>query len=211
MALDDTKKALEFKVIGTRPDRPDGIDKVTGRARFGADIVAPGMLTGRILRSPHPHARIKRIDASKAEALPGVKAVVTRADFGDVPEDVADILDNCMAGDKALYDGHAVAAVAASSAAVARKALKLIDVDYELLPHVTDVDAAMKPDAPVLHEGRQQETVPEGMSQNVIARSEFGHGDIEAGLARPTAWSSAPIAPRPPIRAISSRMPASPR
>ncbi|MEQ8903257.1 MAG: xanthine dehydrogenase family protein molybdopterin-binding subunit [Roseovarius sp.] len=182
MALDDTKKTREFKVVGTRPDRPDGIDKVTGRARFGADMVAPGMLTGRILRSPHAHARIVKIDASKAEALSGVKAVVTRADFGEVPEDVADVLDNCMAGDKALYDGHAVAAVAASSPAVARKALKLIEVEYEVLPHVTDVDATIKPDAPVLHEGRQQETVPEGMSQNVIARSEFGHGDIEAGL-----------------------------
>ncbi|WP_297768523.1 xanthine dehydrogenase family protein molybdopterin-binding subunit [uncultured Roseovarius sp.] len=182
MALDDTKKTRDFKVVGTRPDRPDGIDKVTGRARFGADMVAPGMLTGRILRSPHAHARIVKIDASKAEALSGVKAVVTRADFGEVPEDVADVLDNCMAGDKALYDGHAVAAVAASSPAVARKALKLIEVEYEVLPHVTDVDAAIKPDAPVLHEGRQQETVPEGLSQNVIARSEFGHGDIEAGL-----------------------------
>jgi CO/xanthine dehydrogenase Mo-binding subunit len=182
MALDDTKKIRDFKVVGTRPDRPDGIDKVTGRARFGADMVLPGMLTGRILRSPHAHARIKRIDTSKAEALSGVKAVVTRADFGEVPADVADVMDNCMAGDKALYDGHAVAAVAASSPAVARKALKLIEVEYEVLPHVTDVDEAIKPDAPVLHEGRQQETVPGGMSANVIARSEFGHGDIEAGL-----------------------------
>ncbi|MGR3652208.1 MAG: xanthine dehydrogenase family protein molybdopterin-binding subunit [Roseovarius sp.] len=182
MALDDTKKTRDFKVVGTRPDRPDGIDKVTGRARFGADMVLPGMLTGRILRSPHAHARIKRIDISKAEALSGVKAVVTRADFGEVPADVADVMDNCMAGDKALYDGHAVAAVAASSPAVARKALKLIEVEYEVLPHVTDVDEAIKPDAPVLHEGRQQETVPGGMSANVIARSEFGHGDIDAGL-----------------------------
>ena len=184
MALDDTKKTRIFKVVGTRPDRPDGIDKVTGRARFGADMVAPGMLTGRILRSPHAHARIVKIDTSRAEALPGVKAVVTRADFGDVPDHVADILDNCMAGQKALYDGHAIAAVAAVSPAVARKALKLIEVEYEVLPHVTDVDEAMKPGAPVLHEGRQQETVPPGMSQNVIARSEFGHGDIEAGLSR---------------------------
>ncbi len=184
MALDDTKKTRDFKVIGTRPDRPDGIDKVTGRARFGADMVLPGMLTGRVLRSPHAHARIRSIDTSKAEALSGVKAVVTRADFDAVPDDMADILDNCMAGEKALYDGHAVAAVAATSAAVARRALKLIEVDCEVLPHVTDVDAAMEADAPVLHDGRQQETVPEGMSQNVIARSEFGHGDVEAGLAK---------------------------
>ncbi|MBC7132756.1 MAG: xanthine dehydrogenase family protein molybdopterin-binding subunit [Roseovarius sp.] len=182
MALDDSKKTREFKVVGTRPDRPDGIDKVTGRARFGADMVAPGMLTGRVLRSPHAHARILRIDTSRAEALPGVKAVVTRADFGAVPAHVADIMENCLAGEKALYDGHAIAAVAAVSASVARQALRLIEVDYEVLPHVTDVDEAMKPDAPVLHEGRQQETVPPGMSGNVISRCEFGHGDIEAGL-----------------------------
>lgn len=183
MALDDGRKTRQFRIVGTRPDRPDGIDKVTGRARFGADMVAPGMLTGRILRSPHAHARIRRIDTSKAEALAGVKAVVTRADFGDVPDHVADIMENCLAGEKALYDGHAVAAVAAISPGVARQALRLIEVDYEVLPHVTDVDEAMKPDAPVLHEGRQQETVPAGMSGNVISRVEFGHGDIEAGLA----------------------------
>ena len=86
MALDDRSKTRDgFKVIGTRPVRPDGIDKVTGRAKFGADATAPGMLTGRVLRSPHPHARIRSIDTSKAEALAGFKAVVTRADFGDVP------------------------------------------------------------------------------------------------------------------------------
>ncbi len=184
MALDNSDKSRTFKVVGTRPLRPDGIDKVTGRARFGADIVAPGMLVGRVLRSPHAHARIVKIDTSKARALSGVKAVVTRADFGAAPESVADVIDNCMAGDKALYDGHAVAAVAASSAAVARKALRLIEVDYEVLPHVTDVDAAMIPGAPVLHEGRQDETVPEGFSQNVMSRVEFGHGDTDAGLAQ---------------------------
>ncbi|SHK78615.1 CO or xanthine dehydrogenase, Mo-binding subunit [Roseovarius marisflavi] len=183
MALDSSDKPRTFKVVGTRPLRPDGIDKVTGRARFGADIVAPGMLVGRVLRSPHAHARIVKVDTSKARALSGVKAVVTRADFGAVPDGVADVIDNCMAGDKALYDGHAVAAVAASSAAVARKALRLIEVEYEVLAHVTDVDAAMKPDAPVLHAGRQDETVPEGYSQNVMSRVEFGHGDIDKGLA----------------------------
>lgn len=186
MALDDSKKQAprDFKVVGTRPLRPDGIDKVTGRAQFGADTSAPGMLTGRVLRSPHPHARIRSIDATRAEALAGVKAVVTRADFADPPAAVADILDNCMAGDKALYDGHAVAAVAASSPAAARQALKLIEVEYEPLPHVTDVDAAMQPGAPVLHAGRRDETVPDGLSENVMSRVRFGHGDIEAGLAR---------------------------
>ncbi len=113
MALDENKR--DFKIIGTRPARPDGIDKVTGRAKFGADMTAPGMLIGRVLRSPHAHARIRSINVSAAQALPGVKALVTRADFPDAPEGMGNILDNCMAGEKALYDGHAVAAVSASS------------------------------------------------------------------------------------------------
>ncbi|MCZ0812328.1 xanthine dehydrogenase family protein molybdopterin-binding subunit [Roseovarius sp. EGI FJ00037] len=186
MALDSKTGTAprDFKIIGTRPARPDGIDKVTGRARFGADMSAPGMLVGRVLRSPHAHARIKSIDSSAAEALSGVHAVVTRADFPTPEADVADILDNCMAGEKALYDGHAVAAVAAASAAVARQALKLIKVEYEPLPHVIDVDAAMASGAPALHEGRANETVPKGHSPNVMARHAFGHGDIDAGLAQ---------------------------
>ena len=124
--------------VGTRTIRPDGVDKVTGRARFGADFNLPGQLIGRVLRSPHPHARIVKIDTSKAEALPGVKAVITRDDFADQPSEFIpagemmmnykDVVRNVMAREKALYEGHAVAAVAATSAAIARKALKLIDV-----------------------------------------------------------------------------------
>ena len=182
----DEFQTREFKVVGTRVPRPDGLDKVTGRARYGADMSAPGMLIGLCLRSPHAHARIVSIDTSAAEAMTGVKAVVTRADFTVTPEDqgTRDILDNVMAGEKALYDGHTVAAVAATSRSVALAALKAIKVDYEVLPHVVDVDAAMKPDAPVLHEGRQQESVPAGYSQNVLARSQYGHGDIAAGFAK---------------------------
>ncbi|MHA1567128.1 MAG: xanthine dehydrogenase family protein molybdopterin-binding subunit [Alphaproteobacteria bacterium] len=173
-----------FKVVGTSPLRPDGIDKVTGRARFGADMTAPGMLIGQVLRSPHAHARIRGIDAAKALALPGVKAVVTHKDFSEVRADLDDVLCNVMARDKALYDGHAVAAVAAVSAAVARKALRLIEVDYEILPHVTDVDAAMTADAPVLHADMITEgvdPVPETAS-NVVHRHEFGHGDVASGF-----------------------------
>ena len=181
----DEFQTRSFKVVGTRPPRPDGLDKVTGRARYGADMSAPGMLIGLCLRSPHAHARIVSIDTSAAEAMTGVKAVVTRADFTHTPEDqgTRDVLDNVMAGEKALYDGHTVAAVAATSRSVARAALKAIKVEYDVLPHVVDVDEAMKPDAPVLHEGRQQESVPAGYSQNVLARSQYGHGDIEAGFA----------------------------
>src|SRR5689334_25056699 len=80
-----------LKVVGTRPSRPDGVDKVTGRANFGADMTMPGMLWGKIKRSPHAHARIVSIDVDKALALPGVKAVVTRADFPDVPPEKAHI------------------------------------------------------------------------------------------------------------------------
>ncbi|WP_298675552.1 xanthine dehydrogenase family protein molybdopterin-binding subunit [uncultured Lentibacter sp.] len=182
----DEFQSRQFKVVGTRVPRPDGLDKVTGRARYGADMTAPGMLFGFCLRSPHAHARIRAIDTSAAEAMKGVKAVVTRADFTVTPQDqgTRDILDNVMAGAKALYDGHTVAAVAATSRSVALAALKAIKVDYEVLPHVTDVDEAMKPEAPVLHEGRQQESVPEGYSQNVLARSQYGHGDVEAGFAK---------------------------
>ena len=175
-----------FRLVGTRPLRPDGIDKVTGRARFGADMSMPGMLHGLVLRSPHAHARIRAIDASKALALPGVKAVVTRDDFADADPGLHDICCNVMARDKALYDGHAVAAVAAVSKSVARAALKLIEVDYEVLPHVTDVDAAMRPEAPILHEELRTggvEPAPERAS-NVAQRHEFGHGDVEAGFAK---------------------------
>ncbi len=182
MAFDQNSKR-SFKVVGSRPPRPDGVEKVTGRALYGADMTAPGMLSGAILRSPHPHARIVSIDTSAAEALQGVKAVVTSADFG-VPDDefLRDVQDNCMARGKVLYHGHALAAVAATSAAVAKQALALIVVDYEILPHVTDVDAAMRPDAPVVQEGRSLENVGPGLSANVTSYCEFGHGDLEAGF-----------------------------
>ena len=182
MALDHQAKR-DFKVVGTRVARPDGIDKVTGKAAYGADITAPGMLFGRILRSPHAHARIKSIDVSEAAKAPGVKAVVTSADLAS-PDDeyYADIRDNCLAREKVLYDGHAVAAVAATSKAAAKAAIRLIKVDYEILPHVTDVDEAMKPDAPVVQEGRALENVPAGMSQNVTSHFEFGHGDLDLSL-----------------------------
>ncbi|MEL7468749.1 MAG: xanthine dehydrogenase family protein molybdopterin-binding subunit [Pseudomonadota bacterium] len=182
MALDEfDSESRIFSAVGTRPVRPDGIDKVTGKAMFGADISAPGMLHGAILRSPHAHAVIKSIDTSAAEALSEVKAIVTRADFSDkVSRGNADVLENVMAGAKVLYDGHAVAAVAATSAHAAKKALKLIKVEYDVLPHVTDVDASMQDGAPII---RDDEIKVEGYSANVMSRSEFGHGDLDAGFA----------------------------
>lgn len=188
MALDDKNSVLKF--VGTRPERPDGLDKVTGRARFGADMSAPGMLFGAIVRSSHAHARIVKIDTSKAEAMEEVKAIVTRADFNnDIPfapgldGEMWNVLENVMAGEKALYDGHAIAAVAATSALAARDAVKLIEVEYEILPHVTDVDAAMAEGAPVIREGVADHSVPEGLHPNVSRVHESGHGDVDAGFA----------------------------
>ena len=120
--LDRLSKTSDFKVVGTRPVRPDGVEKVTGKARFGADAVLPGMLTGMVLRSPHPHARILSIDTSRAEALPGVKAVITSADFAEVGGHIKDRLHNVMAHGKALYEGHALAAVAAIDKETAKRA-----------------------------------------------------------------------------------------
>ena len=184
----------DFKVVGTRPLRPDGVDKVTGRARFGADYSLQGQLVGKVLRSPHAHARIKSIDTSKAQALPGVKAIVTRDDFADMPVEYAaagelvinfhDVTRNMMAREKVLYDGHPVAAVAATSEAIAREAIKLIRVEYEVLPHVIDVVEAMRPGAPLLHEEQYTQGVtprPDRPS-NVAKRVEFSLGDVGAGF-----------------------------
>ncbi len=183
-----------FKWVGTRPIRPDGVPKVTGRALYGADLKLPGMLYGKVLRSPHAHARIKSIDTSAAEKLPGVKAVMTAADLPQQkfdyigPERVAQnfwhITRNIMAREKVLYEGHALAAVAATSASIAEEAAALIKVDYEVLPHVIDVDEAMAPDAPLLFE----DMIPRGIeptptkASNISKRLEFAVGDVEAGF-----------------------------
>ncbi|MBA1141131.1 xanthine dehydrogenase family protein molybdopterin-binding subunit [Mesorhizobium neociceri] len=187
MNFDPRFSGRKFSSVGTRPIRPDGVDKVTGRARYGADFNMAGQLVGRVLRSPHAHAKILKIDTSKAEKLAGVKAVITAADLPDLTDGdsaMYDVLDNCMARTKALYDGHAVAAVAAVDARTARQALKLIEVDYELLPHVTDVDEAMKHTAPLINdtlftEGLEEKPVK---PSNVTKRSQFGHGDVHQGF-----------------------------
>jgi CO/xanthine dehydrogenase Mo-binding subunit len=187
MPLDTSLVQKKFKVIGSRVTRPDGMDKVTGRAKYGADAFAPGQLVALVLRSPHAHAIIKKIDISKAEKLAGVKAVITSADLPDNTggdRAMRDILENCMARKKVLYDGHAVAAVAAVDMHTAKAALKLIKVDYQILPHVTEVDDALKPDAPLLHDDIFTEGIEPKPTKpsNYIKRAEYGHGDIEAGL-----------------------------
>lgn len=189
-------KNAEFNQIGTRPVRPDGVDKVTGRALFGADMSMPNMLYGCVLRSPHAHARIKSVDCSAARQMPGVLAVITGADFPEIARgeeaggegggDVKDIAHNVMARDKALYHGHAVAAVAATSTSLAQQACDAIRVDYKELTPVMDIETAMAPDAPLLNENLYTvglEQKPEQAS-NVAMRHEMRRGDLDAGFAQ---------------------------
>ncbi len=184
----------EYKVIGTRPIRHDGVDKVTGRAIYGADFQITGLLHGRVLRSPHAHARIVSIDTSRAEAHPGVKGVVTAQDLPAAEDKMADLgegavnlkylCDNILASDKALYKGHAIAAVAATNPHIAEEACELIDVEYEVLPPVLEVRAAMEPDAPVLHENLRTSSLGEtgDKPSNVASHLQHKKGDIEKGF-----------------------------
>ena len=196
----ETKK---YRVIGTRPVRPDGVDKVTGRAVYGADVQLPRMLHGKVLRSPHAHARIKSIDTRKAAALPGVHAVITGADMpdcaasarlGELGEtNMRHLSNNILAQDKVLYCGHAIAAVAASSPHVSAEAIRLIEVDYELLPPVMDAREAMGPDAPLLHDDIYTDTAGAKASQpsNLAAHLLFDIYGLHVGGAGPAGGQAA--------------------
>ena len=196
-----TAAESKYSVVGTRPPRHDGFDKVTGAARFGADINLPGMLHGKILRSPHAHARIRSIDTSRAEALPGVLAVATAQDFPIVREQPSIdyenaqqnpriIAENILADRKALYRGHAIAAVAATNPHVAEEALALIEVDYEVLPVVLDLHDALKEDAPLLHDDMTTRFRVErfgpgddtGQRSNIAGHLQHKLGDVEKGF-----------------------------
>ena len=186
---------VEYNVVGTRPIRHDGVDKVTGRAQYAADVQLPGALHGKVLRSPHAHALIKSIDTSRAEAHPGVLAVATSKDFAPVPDRLAEVgedavlslkylSNNVLAGDKVLYKGHAVAAVAAENPHDAEEALKLIQVEYEVLPPVTTAEEAMAPGAPILHEHMTAPSLSDGPPEktNIAARQRLRLGDLEEGF-----------------------------
>lgn len=185
-----------YKVVGSRPIRHDGTDKVTGAARYGADVNPPGLLHGKTLRSPHAHARIKSIDTSKAEKLGGVRAVIMNKDLAQSFEDkVTDLGEgsalpahlsaNVLAKDKVLYEGHAVAAVAATSPNIAEEALELIEVDYDLLPPVLDVLEAKEDGAPLLHDDQTTKSLGEDTDKHSNVASYFQHkyGDIDKGFA----------------------------
>jgi xanthine dehydrogenase molybdenum-binding subunit len=184
-----------YKVIGTRPIRHDGLDKVTGRAVYGGDMKLPGMLWGVVVRSPHAHARIKSIDTSAAEAIDGVFAVMTGKDLPQQEDKMVDMgegsanmrwtSDNIMASDKALYRGHAVAAVAATDRYLAEEAAAAIKVEYEVLPSATDVKAALAAGAPVILSDLVGDDLGEEIRNTNIA-SHFRHefGDLDAGFAK---------------------------
>ena len=187
----------DYKVVGTRPIRHDGADKVTGRALYGADFQTAGLLHGGILRSPHAHARIKSIDVSRAAALPRVRAFVTAKDlpetvagetvnYGEGEMDLAYLQENVLARDKALYAGHAIVGVAGINPHVVDEALGLIDVEYELLPPVLTAPEAMKADAPVLLENLRTEELGQQSdgASNVAEHFQHSLGDVEQGFAR---------------------------
>ena len=184
-----TEENPGYKWVGTRPIRPDGLEKVTGKAQFGADLMLPGMLFGKVVRSPHAHAQIISIDTTAAEAMAGVKAVITGSDFPDLAANGAhpseiDVANNTIARDKVLYEGHVVAAVAATTREQAEAAAKAVEVTYEILPHVLTVDEAMADDAPVLHEGmitKGVDPAPEEPS-NVASKILHERGDLDQGF-----------------------------
>jgi len=175
----------EFAVLGQRVPRVDAQDKVTGKAVYAADIVLPNMLHGKILRSPYAHARIKSIDFEKAKALDGVKAIVTAADAAGLKKHDWELnpMMTMLAREKVLYSGQPVAAVAAIDVNIAEEAVRLIEVEYEVLTPVTDAVEAMKPDAVIIH----PDFVPNGMPGQEKPSNVFFHvinnrGDIEAGF-----------------------------
>ncbi len=193
---DEPIKTGNFNVIGTSPIRHDGVDKVTGRAQYGADIHLPGMTHGKVLRSPHAHALIRTIDTSKAEALPGVFAVITGADFPDPGEHMTQAGEggaqsiinksaDIMARGKAHYAGHPIAAVAARDRPTAEAALALIEVDYEVRPPVMTAAAAMAEGAPIIMADlRTNEDGAELDGEtNVSEHSVAEEGDLDAGFA----------------------------
>jgi len=188
------KSAQAYRVVGRAESRSDGDDKVSGKAIYAVDVKIAGMIHGKILRSPYAHARLTRVDASKAENFPGVFAVITRADqarlrmFGAAYKD-----QTIVAVDKVRYAGDPVAAVAAIDEASAEEALALIDVEYEELPAVTSIEEALAPGAPLVHEanvtggelmGQHYEAPKEFSGTNLCYRFSYGKGNVEEGFKK---------------------------
>ncbi len=180
-------ESQELTYVGTRPVRPDGVEKVTGRANYGADKAMAGMIHGAVVRSPHAHAVVNSINADKALALDGVFAVVTAADFPGregISVGRKRFFENIIASAKVLYQGQPVAAIAAKTQKLAERAAELVEVDYTELPAVLDMQAAMQPDAPVLHDDmftQGLEETPDTPS-NVVKKAVITKGDAAAAF-----------------------------
>ena len=185
---DAVHEEAAYRYVGSRPVRPDGVEKVTGKANYGADEYLPGMIHGVVIRSPHAHARVRSIDASAALAMDGVFAVITAADFPSregISVGRKRFFENIIASDKVLYNGQPVAALAAKSRAIAEAAARSVQVEYEVLDAVLDMQAAEKDDAPLLHEDMFTQGVeprPEKPS-NIASVTRITKGDVEAGFA----------------------------
>jgi CO/xanthine dehydrogenase Mo-binding subunit len=165
------KTSREVRGIGVSIPRFDAPEKVTGRTKYVADVQLPGLLQARLLRSPHAHARIKRIDVSRARALPGVRAVLTAADIPELKPGAKTRAHALLAIDRAVFAGQPVAAVAADDLAIADEALDLIEVDYEPLPVAADPVAAMRPDAPRVADLGTEADTTEAQAHSGIAVS----------------------------------------
>lgn len=211
-----THSTQKFVSVGSRPVRQDGFDKVTGIALYGADVDLPGLIHGKILRSPHAHAKILSIDTSEAEKLADVHAVITNHDFptqedkavSKIPGPAINLqqqTNNILASNKVLYQGHAVAAVAASSAHAAEEALALIKVEYEELPHVSTVEEAISDGAPLLHDQYKNNIASHGVLEigdvdkgfdqaDLVLEREFRTSTVHQGYIEPhsaTGWWTA--------------------
>ncbi|MQG65791.1 MAG: xanthine dehydrogenase family protein molybdopterin-binding subunit [SAR202 cluster bacterium] len=211
-----THSTQKFASIGSRPVRHDGFDKVTGIALYGADIDLPGLIHGKILRSPHAHAKILSIDTSEAEKLADVHAVITNHDFptqedkavSKIPGPAINLqqqTSNILASNKVLYKGHAVAAVAANSAHAAEEALALIKVEYEELSHVSTVEEAISDGAPLLHDQYKNNIASHGVLEigdvdkgfdqaDLVLEREFRTSTVHQGYIEPhsaTGWWTA--------------------
>ncbi len=178
---------MSNKWIGKNTIRPDGADKVTGRAEYAADTTMPGMIWGKVLRSPYPHATIKSINTKKAEALDGVFSIATSKDCIDFPVDTPVILGiqdirwmvrNVLAKEKVLFHGHPIAAVAARTEEIAEKACQLIEVEYEIHSWAIEIDDAIKSTAPILHDFIKFE----GKPSNIAGTMEHKKGNIDDGF-----------------------------
>jgi putative selenate reductase molybdopterin-binding subunit len=187
------ERKKEWKIVGKGKNKIDGLSLATGNAKFVSDIYLRDMLHAKILFSPHAHAVIKKIDTKKAEALPGVHAVITYKDLPRIPHTTAgqgapepSPYDTFLLDKKVRFVGDRVAVVAAESCDIAEKAVSMIDVEYKVLTPVLDAEKAMEPGAPVIHDEKEAHAVipvPYDPSKNLVAHVDFNVGDVEKNLS----------------------------